>query len=63
MSIVLLSGRVSAAIVSLDTADADTSSFDLAAILLVHAYSGILLVLGLVLPVELSTEAVRDELE
>ena len=63
LSIVVLRGRVSTAMVSLDTADAATSSLDLAAILLNHALSGILLVLGLVLLAKLGAEVVRDALE
>ena len=49
--------------VSLDTADAATSSLNLAAILLHHALSGILLILCLVLLAELWAEVVRDEFE
>lgn len=49
--------------VSLDTADAATSSLDLAAVLLDHALGGILLTLGLVLLAKLGAEVVRDELE
>jgi hypothetical protein len=63
LSIVVLRGRVSAAMVSLDTADAATSSLDLAAILLDHALGSILLILGLVLLAELWAEVVRDKLE
>ena len=63
LSIVVLRGRVSATMVSLDTADAAASSLDLAAILLDHALSGILLILGLVLLAELGAEMVRDALE
>jgi len=63
LSIVVLRGRVSAAMVSLDTADAATSSLDLAAILLDHALGGILLILGLVLLAKLGAEVVRDKLE
>lgn len=63
LSIVVLSGSVSAAVVSLDTADAAPSSLDLAAILLDHALGSILLILGLVLLAELGAEVVRDKLE
>jgi hypothetical protein len=63
LSIVVLRGRVSAAMVSLDTADAATSSLDLAAILIDHALGSILLILGLVLLAELWAEVVRDKLE
>lgn len=63
LSVVVLSGSVSAAVVSLDTADAATSSLDLAAILLDHALGSILLILGLVLLAKLGAEVFRDKLE
>jgi hypothetical protein len=63
LSIVVLRGRVSTAMVSLDTADAATSSLDLAAILLDHALGSILLILCLVLLAELWAEVVWDKLE
>jgi len=63
LNIVVFSARVSTAMVSLDTTDAAASSLDLAAILLDHALSGIILILGLVLLAELGAEVVRDEFE
>ena len=63
LSIVVLGGRVSGTMVSLDTADAAASSLDLAAVLLDHALGGILLIFGLVLLAKLGAEVVRDELE
>ena len=63
LNILVLSARESAAMVSLNTADAASSSLDLAAVLLDHALSGILLILGLVLLAELGAEALRDAFE
>ena len=63
LNIVILSARESTAMVSLDTADAATSSLNLAAILLHHDLSSILLILCLILLAELGAEVVRDEFE
>jgi hypothetical protein len=63
LNIVILSARESTAMVSLDTADAASSSLNLAAILLHHDLSSILLILCLILLAELGAEVVRDEFE
>ena len=63
LSMVVLRSRVRAVMVSLDTSDAASSSLDMAAILLNNAFSGIILILCLVLLAGLGAEAVRNILE
>jgi hypothetical protein len=63
LSKVVLRGRMSMAMVSLDTANSTTSSLELFVILIYHALGSILLIICLVLLAELGKEIVRDKLE